>query len=236
MRYLYIFNVMIILGLLILSTGCDKDSIGPQNEAGSIKISIKNSAKESLTNTLAKINNQITITSAKIVIAEIEFESVEEDSFDFKLHEPFVQDLMLDTNAHVIQSVQLPFGTYKESEIEIDQLISSHGNVFTQNPDLQNRSVFVEGYLNNDTTESFAFFSDLEEEQEMEFDQPLVLDENSPSTNIVLHMDVNTWFVDSNGNLLDPRNPAYQSQIEENIKNSIDVFEDEDDDGEDDDG
>jgi hypothetical protein len=41
--------------------------------------------------------------------------------------------------------------------------------------------------------------------------------------------------LDTNGNPLDPRSASNKSIIEENIKNSIDIFEDEDDDGEEDD-
>lgn len=207
----------------------------PSSNSGSIKISIKNNGNGSFVKALGKVIDQVTITRAQIVIEQIEFESTEGDSFDFELEVPFIQDLMLDTNAHVIQSIQIPFGSYKESEIEIDDLDSLYGNIYTQNPDLQDRSVFVQGYLNDNPNDTFTFSSDLEEEQEMEFNDPLVLNQNSPSTNIVLLIDTATWFFDNSGNFLDPRISANKSQIEENIKNSIDVFEDEDDDGKDDD-
>jgi hypothetical protein len=43
------------------------------------------------------------------------------------------------------------------------------------------------------------------------------------------------WFSDGSGGTLDPRDPADADQIEANIIASIEVFEDDDEDGEDDD-
>jgi hypothetical protein len=43
------------------------------------------------------------------------------------------------------------------------------------------------------------------------------------------------WFMDSSGNLLDPRSANNKNLIEDNIKDSIEIFEDKDDDGEKDD-
>ena len=118
---------------------------------------------------------------------------------------------------------------------EIDDLDQEDGVVFTQNPDLQGLSILVKGYLNNDPSQTFVFTSDLDEEQEREFNPPLVLDENSPSNSLVLNIDLDTWFVDGNGNFLDPSIESNHSQIENNIKDSLEVFEDKDDNGEDDD-
>ncbi len=228
-------QLLFALLILLLQTGCDDNPASSNPVMGSIKISVKSTSNTALVKASGITVNQIKITSAQVVIEEIEFESVEGDSFDFKLKTPFVQDLLVDSTAHEIQSVQIPFGSYKESEIEIDDLDSLHGTVYTQNPELQNKSILVKGYLNDDPNETFVFSSDLEAEQEEEFDNPLVLDENSPSTSIVLTISLDSWFVDGNGNLLDPRIAGNKSQIEENIKNSIDVFEDENENGLDDD-
>jgi hypothetical protein len=135
---------------------------------------------------------------------------------------------------HEIQTVHVPFGSYSESEIKIDELDEEDGPAYFQTPELRNKSVIVTGYVNGDPNEMFIFASDISAEQEREFDPPLILDENSPSTNVVLTIDMDMWFVDGNSNVLDPRDPNNKSIIEENIKNSIGIFEDEDGDGEDD--
>jgi hypothetical protein len=184
---------------------------------------------------LGKASSLATITSARVVIEEIEFESSLGDTFDFELEQPFVQDLIMGSILNEIETIEVPFGSYKESEIEIDELDPEDGAVYSQNPELQGRSIVVKGYLNGDPNNTFMFTSDLEEEQEREFEPPLVLNESEPSTSIVLAIDMGMWLVDGDGNLLDPSFESNRSMIEGNIKASIDVFEDEDDDGEEDD-
>ena len=125
-----------------------------------------------------------------------------------------------------------PTGIYEEMEIEIDKLDEEDGAVFTQNPELQYLSIRVEGFLHDDTANTFVFTSDLSAEQETEFEPPLVIDETTPSTNVVLTIDMGMWFVDNNNNPVDPRLEDNRSIIESNIKASIKVFEDDDDDGE----
>jgi hypothetical protein len=216
--------------LLMFHLNCSSPTSSVPSE-GRIKISIKgvSSTASALFKTSANI---VTITSARVVIDEIEFESNIKDSVDFELEEPFVQDLMVDTTLHEITTVQIPFGIYEEMEIEIDKLSNKNGAVFAQYPELQNLSIRVEGYLNSDPTNTFVFTSDLSEEQEREFDPPLIIDEGTPSTNVVLTIDMGMWFVDRNNNHLDPRLENDRRVIESNIKASIKVFEDEDDDGE----
>jgi hypothetical protein len=230
-------KVTLILGLMFLvgQISCSNSPTSSTPTSGTIKISVKavtSGAPVSVSKSASQSLAVTTITSAKIVISKIKFESIVNDTLDFRFRQPFVQDLMVGADVHVIDTIEVPFGSYKESEIEIDDLEPEDGEVYNQNPDLQDLSIRVEGSFNGNP---FVFTSDLSEEQEREFEPPLVLDENSPSTNIVLVLNLDMWFVDSNGNPLDPSLPNNKSIIENNIKNSLQVFEDEDDDGEDDD-
>jgi hypothetical protein len=212
---------MILAGVSLLShVSCSDNPTAPVPTTGTIKISIK-----SVGAGLGKASSLATITSARVVIEEIEFESSLGDTLDFELEQPFVQDLISGSTLHEIETVEVPFGSYKESEIEIDELDPEDGAVYS----------VVKGYLNGDPNNTFIFTSDLEEEQEREFEPPLVLNESEPSTSIVLAIDMGMWLVDGDGNLLDPSFESNRSMIEGNIKASIDVFEDEDDDGEEDD-
>lgn len=231
-------NIAVIAMVMLIQLGCEDYSSTPDPipVAGTVKISVKSIYSGAFNKGAGNSPvESVTITSAQLVIDEIEFESDGGDSLDFEFEEPFIQDLSLDTNLHEIQTVQVPFGTYEESEIEIDELTEKDSLLYVQNPELQDRSILVKGFIDDDTTQAFAFSSDLTASQEREFDPPLVIDENSPSTNIVLIINLDTWFVDDDGDPLDPRSSGNRETIEENIKNSIDVFEDEDDDGEDDD-
>ncbi|KAA3610707.1 MAG: hypothetical protein D8M58_20925 [Calditrichaeota bacterium] len=222
-------SLLILSFLSFILVNCS-ESTSPTPTEGSIKISIRNGSS-----TFAKTTSTITITEARIVIDEIEFESSLGDSLDFEFEQPFIQDLVSGNNLHEIESVEVPFGSYKETEIEIDDLDPKDGDVYAQNPVLQDISVLVKGFVNGDSSEAFVFTSDIEAEQEKEFDQPLVLDENSPSTNIVISVDIAGWFINDQGQDLDPRISENRSIIEDNIEASFEIFEDEDDDGEDDD-
>lgn len=227
--------ILTLIGIISFALLRCTDPTSPEVTEGTVKISLKRVGN--ITALGKSLNNAafVTISSAQVVIEEIEFENSFGDSLDFELEEPFVKDLLVGTTLHQIETIQIPFGSYEESEIEIDELNPSDSTTYAQNPELQDLSILVKGYLNDDPLQTFTFSSALEAEQEMEFEPPLILNEASPTTNIVLTVNMDMWFVDSIGNPLDPTDLSNKNQIEENIKNSIDVFEDEDDDGEDDD-
>ncbi len=233
MKYFKKIGLLSMMLSLAVHFGCSKSPTSSTPTSASVKISIK--TVNGTPTPLNKGQAFVTITSARVVIEKIKFESIVNDTLDFRFRQPFVQDLMVGSDVHVIETIEVPFGIYKESEIEIDDLEPEDGDAYIQNPELQDLSIRIEGFLNDNPNETFVFTSDLSEEQEREFNPPLVLDENSPSTNIVLTINMDTWFVDGNGNLLDPRSPGNKSIIENNIKDSLEVFEDKDDDGERDD-
>lgn len=235
MKFLVMLSPTVSAMLLLTLFSCNDNPASPPPDAGTIKISVKSVYSGALNKSAGNTTASVTISSAQLVIDKIELKSDVDDSLDFEFEEPFVQDLALDTNVHEIQTVQVPFGTYEESEIKIDELEAEDSAAYAQNPELQDRSILVKGFVDGDTSQTFVFSSDLSAEQEREFDPPLVLNENSPSTNLVLIINLDTWFVDDDGDPLDPRSHGNKEIIEDNIKKSIDIFEDEDDDGEDDD-
>ncbi|UCF62857.1 MAG: hypothetical protein JSW33_09745 [bacterium] len=231
MKLLYSVVRYIIIVFMLAVISCEKDTTD-MGDGPPARIVFQITTKGM--SGLPKLNgaqiDSITLTSVKVVIDEIEFESSDEDSHSFELEEPFIQELNVNGIIHEVQNVAVPFGVYEEMEIAVDQLKEGDGLVYTNNPELQNVSVRVEGYLDGNETEEFIFTSSMELEQEFEFDPPLILDENNPSTVITLIIDLSTWFVEDNSSYLDPRIPQNKPMIEENIKNSFEVFEDEEDD------
>ncbi len=219
----------------VLFAACSSNP-SSSNGNNAIKISIRSASTSSTVQKATQPSDTtVTLTSVRLVIDEIEFESDIGDTLDFDLEEPFVRDLVVGPTVQEIKTVSVPPGTYKKLEIEIDDLHPRDGIVYTNNPDLQDLSILVKGFLNDDPTNTFQFASDLDEEQEQEFEPAITIDEDTPATNVVLSVNMNSWFVDRDGTFLDPRLIQNRSAIEGNIKNSIDVFEDKDDDGEDDD-
>jgi len=221
-----------IAGLIYLINGCGKN---PQSSSSAnLTLSIR-AMTGGLNKNASPPAPQVTITSAKIVIGKIEFETSLRDSMEFKSRTPLVVALDLTGKPTPIGAVSIPLGTYSEMEFEIRRLWPNDGQVYLDNTDLQNRSIAVRGYVNGDTSAVFVFTSALEEEQETEFSPPLVVDANSPQTNVMLTLDTTVWFSNGAGSYLDPRVGQNQQAIERNIKASIQAFEDEDGDDDDDD-
>jgi hypothetical protein len=98
------------------------------------------------------------------------------------------------------------------------------------------KSIRVEGTFNGTT---FVYESDLDVEQEFDLADPIVVTDTAAAVNVTVLLNLNQWFRDGSGNLLDPATGntggMNESLIKENIKNSIEAFEDDDHDGHDDD-
>jgi hypothetical protein len=89
-------------------------------------------------------------------------------------------------------------------------------------------SIVIDGSYNG---YPFRFASSLNEDQERE--AALTIDP-AGTTNITLAFDTSRWFSDGQGGALDPSSASNRSQIESNIKASLQAFEDDDRDGSDD--
>ena len=190
--------------------------------------------------------NTLDITSVKVVLREIELEPVEVADCDVEPEPagcedfetgPVLIDLVLDGTTNTNISVAIPPGMYDEVEFDIHKVSSDDPEdaaFLLANPTMDGKSIVVEGTYNG---VAYTFETDLSEEQEFDLIPNLVIGEDAPSTNITIRLDVSTWFVDQYGNLIDPamayKGGQYESMVENNIKNSIDAFEDEDKDGDD---
>ncbi|MBS3777411.1 MAG: DUF4382 domain-containing protein, partial [Bacteroidales bacterium] len=120
----------------------------------------------------------VVIESFKINIEEIEIEFddddplFETDSFadDHELDGPFEIDLMKDGNAletTIVNDLELPSAAYEEIEFEFSESENSTS-------DMYGKSIWIEGTIDGT---SFIFWSDEENEVEIEFDELVNLDE-----------------------------------------------------------
>jgi hypothetical protein len=192
--------------------------------------------------------NTLVLTRVAVVLRELELERAfagdcedstvqgSDDCEEFEVG-PLLLELPLDQAiAHVV-SIDIPPDTYDEIEFDIHKPESEGDQAFLDlHPDFEGVSIRVEGSFNG---EDFVFLQDLDEEQEIELPEPLVIGEGAEPANLTLQMDVSTWFTTSTGSLVDPRtaNKGGENEglIEHNIKQSIEAFEDDDEDGERDD-
>lgn len=149
---------------------------------------------------------------------------------------PVLIDLPLDAGATQTIAVTVPEGTYHELEFELDTPDDDTGADLAfrnANPTFADISVRVEGTYNG---QPFVWTSDVEAEVENEFQPPLVI--AAGANNVTLQVDVARWFTDGSGNAIDPTaaqgNTGAREQVEANIINSFEAFEDDDRDGDDD--
>jgi len=141
---------------------------------------------------------------------------------------PFLVDLKGDALANKTLSTifdgDVPTGTFREIKI----VIAPASSVATDGS-----SIAITGTLDGGTANAkeFTFKSSLHAAQKIESEVTVTSD---GAQNVTLTIDPSSWFKDPAGNRLDPTDPANQSQIEANIKQSIKGFCDRDRDGEDD--
>ncbi|CAN5391941.1 hypothetical protein BH23BAC3_BH23BAC3_17340 [soil metagenome] len=227
-----LFNVILVIG--VTAVGCDltESSVdGPSDVKVQMKVNAGPTAKAMLTSN-NEHTNTLEIQEVKLFIEEMELESVMDDSLDFEI-EYFIVNLPLDGTPLVITEKQIPAGLYDEFELEIEK--PDDDDVEVNDPDFRDEtgsySLVVKGLFNG---EEFTFRSSEDFEIEMDLNPPLEVTESESST-LVISIDVDSWFRSSDGEYLDPKDFRNTEQINENIENSFEGFEDEFDDDDDDD-
>ncbi len=194
--------------------------------------------------------SELVIERVAMVLREIELERQFDDDCDDHVSGddddceefstgPMILELPVDGSVdHVVTINDVPADTYDEVEFEIhkpEDDTTEDREFINNNPDFERVSIRVEGTFDG---ESFVYLTDLNEDQEYALVPPLVVGEDSAPANLTLSIDVTTWFVTSGGSLVDPRSAndggANENLVESNIDRSIEIFEDDDRDGDDD--
>jgi hypothetical protein len=146
---------------------------------------------------------------------------------------PLLIDIPLDNSVKPVLTVPLAAGTYTGLDIKIAPADADETTFNGANPTLVGKSVRVEGTFKGTP---FVFTSPIRAAVESRFDPPLVID--ATTRNATVNIDVAKWFLDSNGNAIDPTlaapGNATQRQIENNIRASFHAFDDDNESGIDD--
>lgn len=154
---------------------------------------------------------------------------------------PFLLDLPLGPEVTRGFSVAVDTGTYDELRIKLHKPRSDSGDqrdidFLAQHPEFDQISIRATGTFNG---QAFIFESDLNAEQEMEFDPALVIADSVTNVDVTIKVDLTGWFADGAGGLVDPgtanKGGPNDSLVRDNIKDSFRAFHDGDHDGEDDD-
>ena len=192
--------------------------------------------------TLTSGTDTVIVTSVGIVVREVELQRVNADDCEVNADAcekfesgPLLVMLPLNGETEVQFSFDIPDGAYAEIELDVHKVSGDDPEdlVFAQqNPDFVDKSIRVEGTFNSTP---FLFETDLDVEQELDLNPPLVVDETTGATTITILVDIDGWFRGGDGALVDPnsgnKGQVNEGLIKENIKQSFEAFEDDDVDG-----
>ena len=171
----------------------------------------------------AAARSGIALTRVRIALAKIELRSRAGDRRAEIALGPVVIDLSaaeLDGKVHRVFDSTIPAGTYDKIEFEIEHLERATSAAGADDLVKQHASAIIEGTIDG---EPFTFVTAIEAEQEFE-GRFVVTDKSS---NVTFDVDTSKWFV-KDGVRLDPRNAANRAAIEDNLRNSINAFQDDD--------
>lgn len=194
-----------------------------------------------LDDTLTSGADTLILTSVQIVLREIELKRAETADCDAEPEPagceevevgPVLVDLPLTPGAQQKFTIEVPAGIYSRIDFEIHKISKDDPaeEAFRQaHPAFIEKSIRAQGTFNG---QAFTYETDLDVEQELELVPPLVLSE-AASANVTIRVDVGTWFRSASGGLLDPADGQNESPINNNIKDSLKAFEDQDRDGDD---
>ncbi len=149
---------------------------------------------------------------------------------------PLLLDLPLTAGAEKLISVDVDTGTYKRADFFIHKVSDDAGDsqFLADHPDLKGVSLRVTGTFDGT---AFTYVNDITAKQKNTLNPPLVVT-TAGATDLTFMVDVGTWFLAENGQLIDPNTATAgkpnENQVRHNIKRSFRVFKDHDHDGEDD--
>ena len=144
---------------------------------------------------------------------------------------PLLLDPPITPGAASAFTVDLPAGTYDAFQMQIHKPTGSADQAFlTAHPEFANASIIVTGTWNG---VPFTFTTALTTVVEVELEEPVEVVADG-TTELTLLLDVDSWFLAQGGlSLINPNGLSQQNRslIEQNIRQSFKVFEDEDSDG-----
>jgi hypothetical protein len=245
----------IVLGLGgLLLTGCEE--VTRTELRGSVAVSFATQAPAGtpappMFRTAALVDTQVTgtdtliITSAQMVLREIELKAAETASCDVEPEPagceevevgPELVDLPLTPGATQQFNVDIPPGMYSRIDFEVHKVASGDplDNAFIAlHPEFDGLSIRVLGTFNS---QAFVYETDLNDQQRLNLIPALAVTEGS-DVNVTIKVDVDTWFRAAGGDLLHPasanKGGPNENEVKDNIIASLRAFEDDDRDGDD---
>ncbi len=174
-------------------------------------------------------DSHVVLDTVKILLKTIQFHSDSEgDSLDFRT-ESQVLNLDLSGAVNTLATADLPLGTYDKVSFRIHK---PEDDEDPGDPDFKEGTsgnerfcVVIDGTYEGT---AFTFKSRRSTKQRVDIDPPLVIDEEGLDVNVTLTVDVNSWFMDEDGNPLNPLEEGDEDEIDDAIRRSFRGFRDDD--------
>jgi hypothetical protein len=255
-------TAMLLMGAVAVLGACDGGTGPAADGTGNVTLSVASraagqpaqagaapfmaAASDTLTDPQ---QNELILTRVEIVLREIELERISDDGCDSLTFDddscekfatgPILLEVPLNGDIEQLITIEADTGVYDEVEFDMHKVSNDDpedAEFRQQHPDMVGKSIRVQGSFNG---QPFTYETDIDEEQEYDLVRPLVIDEMTEAVNVTLSIDVDAWFRDHSGALVNPQSAnkggANESLVNENIKQSFEAFEDDDHDGESDD-
>ena len=192
-------------------------------------------------------NDTIVVSQVQVVLRRIVLERVDgtvcdslttDDDCEELRAGPVLLDLPLGAGAARSFSVAIDTGSYDKIKFKVHKPESSDDAGFIAlHPDFDGVSIRLTGTYNGI---AFTYTSDLDVEQEHQLAPPISVTD-STGANLTLFVDLGAWFANqANNGLIDPETAndggTAEGEVKSNIEASLNAFEDDDHDGEDDHG
>jgi len=238
-------GIVMPLAVAVLVMGCR--NTGP---SGAVSLSFAGqpagiaATSAVFTSSAAPAADVLVISKAEVVLREVELKAIEvancdatpkPDSCEEFALGPIRLNIPTTSGATTQVTVDIPPGTYKEVDFEVHKISlddPAEAAFRAANPDLAGKSIRVTGTFNG---QAFTFESDLDVEQELQLVPALVVTDAGAGTNLTVRINLNAWFRNGSGALIDPatasKGQPNESIVIENIKRSMHAFEDRDHDG-----
>lgn len=246
----------LILAMLVATAAACTTTNGPDSEFANVQVSFATQRpagplasgaflSRAAGDTIITGIDTLVIDRVQVVLREIELKRVETTDCDSAVDGdaceefeagPVLVDLPLGNTVQQTFAVNVPIGTYNEIGFDIhkpDDGDPDDQTFVTNNPAFADISIRVEGTFNG---RAYVYTSDLNVEQELALVPALEITDMTVSANLTILIDIDSWFRDQNGAVLDPasanKDGPNEGIVKENIKNSVEAFEDDDQDGE----
>jgi len=234
----YVISVCLSLLFVIFIIGCSS-STEPAT-TGSINLTSKYQTTVLAKDAMIAGIDSIKITKATYLLREIKFKTQQDSSDGMFKVTPLILELNLTGAVQNIQGLTVPFGTYNRLEFDIHKAEAADTTLMTADQKVKARqffsgvnrySIIIEGkkYVGGVATD-FVYKSSLNVKQKIDLPTSLVV--NAANTDFSVTMAISSfgWFRSGN-NLLDPLLPGDFNSIDNNIKQSVRAYKDNNKDG-----